>query len=38
MLELTAGKMGVHLAARGIAIQKTAPYAHPQAGKIECYV
>jgi len=37
-LELTAGKMGTHLASRGIAIQKTAPYAHPQAGKIECYV
>jgi len=37
-LELTAGKMGTHLASRGIAIQKTAPYAHPQAGKIERYV
>jgi hypothetical protein len=37
-LELTAGKMGTHLTSRGIAIQKTAPYAHPQAGKIERYV
>jgi len=37
-LELTAGKMGTHLASWGIAIQKTAPYAHPQAGKIERYV
>jgi len=37
-LELTAGKMGIHLVSHGIAIQKTAPYAHPQAGKIEHYV
>ena len=37
-LELTAGKMGAHLTSWGIAIQKTAPYAHPQAGKIERYV
>ena len=37
-LELTAGKMGTHLASHGIAIQKTALYAHPQAGKIEHYV
>ena len=37
-LELTAGKLGTHLATRGIAVQKTAPYAHSQAGKIERYV
>lgn len=37
-LELTTGKMGTHLASWGISIQKTAPYAHPQAGKIECYI
>jgi hypothetical protein len=37
-LELTMGKVGTHLASWGIAIQKTAPFAHPQAGKIECYV
>jgi len=37
-LELTAGKMGIHLVSHGIAIQKTTPYAHPQAGKIERYV
>ena len=30
--------MGTHLASCGIAIQKTAPYTHPQAGKIERYV
>lgn len=37
-LELMAGKLGTHLATRGIAVQKTAPYAHSQAGKIEHYV
>ena len=37
-LELTMWKMGTHLASRSIAIQKTAPYVHTQAGKIECYV
>ena len=30
--------MGTHLTTRSIAVQKMAPYAHSQAGKIEHYV
>ena len=37
-LELTAGKMGAHLASRGIALQRTVPYAHQQNGKSERYI
>ena len=37
-LEFTKGKMGKHFTKQGIVIQRTAPYAHQQAGKIERYV
>ncbi|PPQ83175.1 hypothetical protein CVT26_015506, partial [Gymnopilus dilepis] len=37
-LELTKGVMGEHLKARGIAVQMTVPYAHPQNGKIKRYI
>ena len=37
-LELTSGDMGAHLKSHGIAVQKTAPYAHSQNGKAECYI
>ena len=37
-LELTAGQMGAHLASKGIVVQKTAPHAHSQNGKSECYI
>jgi len=37
-LELTSGDMGAHLKSRGIAVQKTAPYAHSQNGKTERYI
>lgn len=34
-LELTAGKMGAHFTLKGIALQRTVPYAHQQNGKSE---
>ena len=37
-LELTAGKMGAHLASKGITLQRTVPYAHQQNGKSERYI
>src|ERR1700678_3132834 len=37
-LELTAGRMGVYLAEKGIVLQKTVPYAHEQNGKSERYI
>ena len=37
-LELMSGDMGKHLASKGIAVQKTVPYAHQQNGKSECYI
>ena len=37
-LELTAGKMGTHLASRGITLQRTVAYAHQQNGKSERYI
>ena len=37
-LELTSGDMGKHLAAKGIVVQKTVPYAHEQNGKSERYI
>ena len=37
-LELTAGKMGVHLVSRGIMVQRTVPYTHQQNGKSEQYI
>ena len=37
-LELCKGSLGAHFAQQGIVVQQTAPYAHQQAGKIECYV
>jgi hypothetical protein len=37
-LELTAGKMGTHLASKGIVVQRTVPYAHEQNGKSERYI
>ena len=37
-LELTAGKMGDHLASKGIVSQRTVAYAHQQNGKSERYI
>ena len=37
-LELTAGRMGTHLTTKGIALQRTVPYAHQQNGKSERYI
>ena len=37
-LEFTKGTMGDHFIKQGIVVQRTAPYAHQQNGKIECYV
>ena len=37
-LELTAGKMGTHLASKGIVSQRTVAYAHQQNGKSERYI
>ena len=37
-LELTAGRMGNHLASKGITVQCTIPYAHQQNGKAERYI
>ena len=37
-LELTAGKMGAHLASKGIVSQRTVAYAHQQNGKSERYI
>ena len=37
-LKLTAGKMGAHFVSKGIAVQRTIPYAHQQNGKSEHYV
>ena len=37
-LELTSGKMGAHLTSKGIALQRTVPYAHQQNGKSERYI
>ena len=37
-LELTAGRMGDHLTSKGIALQRTVPYAHQQNGKSERYI
>ena len=37
-LELTAGKMGAHLASKGITLQRTVAYAHQQNGKSERYI
>ena len=37
-LELTAGRMGTHLASKGIVVQRTVPYAHQQNGKSERYI
>ena len=34
--EFTQGPLSNHLLSRGIAMQVTAPYAHAQAGKVEC--
>lgn len=36
--ELCEGRLGSHLRGRGITIQVTAPYAHPQNGKAERYI
>jgi hypothetical protein len=36
--ELCEGRLGDHIQGRGIALQVTAPYAHPQNGKIEHYI
>src|SRR5277367_898159 len=36
--ELCEGKLGSHIRGRGIALQVTAPYAHPQNGKVERYI
>ena len=36
--ELCEGEMGKHIRGRGIALQITAPYAHPQNGKAERYI
>ena len=36
--ELCDGRMGKHIRGRGIALQVTAPYAHPQNGKVERYL
>jgi hypothetical protein len=35
---LLRGDMAAHFTKNGIVVQQTAPYAHQQAGKIECYV
>ena len=37
-LELTKESLGDHFSKNGIVVQKTAPYAHQQNGKIERYV
>ena len=37
-LELTAEKMGNHLASKGIISQQTVAYAHQQNGKSERYI
>jgi hypothetical protein len=37
-LELTKGAMATHFAKSGIVVQRTAPYAHQQNGKIERYI
>ena len=37
-LELTAGKMGTHIASKGIVVQCTVAYAHEQNGKSEQYI
>jgi Reverse transcriptase (RNA-dependent DNA polymerase) len=37
-LELTKGDMAAYFVKQGIVVQKTAPYTHQQAGKIERYV
>ena len=37
-LELTKEKMGEHFTKQGIVTQRTVPYAHQQAGKIEQYI
>ena len=37
-LELTAGRMGDHLASKGIVVQCTVSYAHQQNGKSERYI
>ena len=34
-LELTAGRMGNHLASKGIVVQRTVTYAHQQNGRCE---
>jgi hypothetical protein len=36
--ELCLGRLEDHLTSRGIVMQVTAPYAHSQNGKIECYI
>lgn len=36
--EFTQGLMAKHMASKGIDVQITAPYAHSQNGKIECYI
>src|ERR1700678_4224846 len=36
--ELCKGQLGAHLQDRGIFVQVTAPYAHPQNGKAERYI
>jgi len=36
--ELCLGHLEDHLTSRGIVMQVTAPYAHSQNGKIECYI
>jgi len=36
--ELCRGRLEAHLHSRGIAMQVTAPYAHSQNGKIECFI
>ena len=37
-LELTAGRMGEHLASKGIVVQRTVPYAHEQNSRSERYI
>ena len=37
-LELTAGRMGDHLASKGIVVQRTVAYAHQQNGKSKQYI
>jgi hypothetical protein len=37
-LELVKGEMAAHFSKQGIVVQQTAPYAHQQAEKIECYI